>query len=292
MSGCRKVVTLLDAYADGELEPEHVLEMEAHLADCEGCSSRLQLEHAMKKSLRREVYAEAQPSAAFQSRILASFQAEAEREAVAELDDGPRRGGMLSWGAIMPLAAAAAIALVWSRIENPIPAQANKSHPSHSEASTSPVNFEQVLDELIDRHIDRSSPEVTEPSLLDGMEPQVGVPVHFPSLAQYGARWQGGKVVPIRNQRAASLRFLVDGHRMTVYVYNSERFPVASSPAASTQVASAATALKRRVVRNEQVFTGWKRGYSIATTNRHGVGYAVATDLGEDEGAEIVASLH
>src|SRR5262249_22974968 len=154
------------------------------------------------------------------------------------------------------------------------------------------VNFEQVLDELIDRHIDRSTPEVTEPALLDGMEPQVGVPVHFPSLAQYGARWEGGKVVPIHNQRAASLRFLVDGHRMTVYVYTSERFPVAGSPSASSQVASSATALKRRVVRNEQVFTGWKRGFSIATTNRHGVGYAVATDLGEDEGAEIVASLH
>ncbi|HEX5098797.1 MAG TPA: zf-HC2 domain-containing protein [Polyangiaceae bacterium] len=275
MSGCRKVVTLLDAYADGELEPEHVLEIEGHLSDCEGCSARLQLEHATRKSLRRQVYADAQPSMAFQDRILASMQAEAERAAVAELDSG-RRGGPLSWASIVPLAAAAAIALLWS-------AKANKPIQHHTQdkvvASTSPTSFDQVLDELIDRHIDRSSPEVTEPSLLDGMEPQVGVPVHFPSLAQYGARWQGGKVVPIRNQRAASLKFLVDGHRMTVYVYNSEHFPVATS-------------FKRRVVRNEPVYTGWKRGYSIATTDRHGVGYAVATDLGEDEGAEIVASLH
>ena len=277
MSGCRKVVTLLDAYADGELEPEHVLEIEGHLADCEGCSARLQLEHATRKSLRRQVYAGAQPSAAFQERILASMQAEAEREAVAELDSG-RRGGPLSWASIVPLAAAAAIALLWSAKVDHAPSK-TKNAPVSVAATTTPVNFEQVLDELIDRHIDRSSPEVTEPALLDGMEPQVGVPVHFPSLAQYGARWQGGKVVPIRNQRAASLRFLVDGHRMTVYVYNSEHFPVATS-------------FKRRVVRNEPVYTGWKRGYSIATTDRHGVGYAVATDLGEDEGAEIVASLH
>jgi anti-sigma factor RsiW len=276
MSGCRKVVTLLDAYADGELEPEHVLEIEGHLADCQGCSARLQLEHATRKSLRRQVYAEAQPSAAFQERILASLRAEAEREAVAELD-GSSRGGPLSWASIVPLAAAAAIALFWSAHIKP---DASRQAPRQAEASTGAVNFDQVLDELIDRHIDRSTPEVTEPSLLDGMEPQVGVPVHFPSLAQYGARWQGGKVVPIHNTRAASLRFLVDGHRMTVYVYNSERF-------------QATTSLKRRVVRNEQpVYTGWKRGYSIATTNRHGVGYAVATDLGEEEGAEIVASLH
>jgi anti-sigma factor (TIGR02949 family) len=277
-SGCRKAVTLLDAYADGELEPDDVLEIEAHLGDCQGCSSRLQLEHAMKKSLRRQVYADAQPSEAFRQRILASFQAEAERQAVGELESSPRRGGMLSWGSIVPLAAAAAIALLWSaNAEKPQAVQPTSGKVAT--AGAEPFSVEKVLDELIDRHIDRSSPEVTEPALLDGMEPEVGVPVHFPSLAQYGARWQGGRIVPLRNQHAASLRFLVDGHRVTLYVYNSERFPLGSP-------------LKRRVLRNEDVYTGWKRGYSIATTDRHGVGYAVATDLGEDEGAEIVASLH
>jgi anti-sigma factor RsiW len=275
MSNCRRVVTVLDAYADGELEPEQVLEIEAHLADCDACSSRLQLEHAMKKSLRREVYARSQPTDAFSERILASFQAEAERQAVGQLESS-RRGGMLSWGSIAPLAAAAALALVWGSGKTNTPPPGGVS-PAVVKASSEP--FEQVLDELIDRHIDRSSPEVTEPALLDHMEPTVGVPVHFPNLRQYGARWEGGKVVPIRNQKAASLRYLVDGHRVTLYVYNSERFPVGKT-------------LKRRVVRDEPVYTAWKRGFSIATTDRHGVGYALATDLGEDEGAEIVASLH
>ena len=280
MSACRRVVTLLDAYADGELEPEHVLEMEAHLADCHGCSSRLQLEHAMKKSLRREVYAEAQPSEAFRERILASLQAEAEREAVGKLESS-QRGAMLSWSSIVPLAAAAAIALFWSsHTDNPVkPVSVTNGDGNHA----SILNVEQLLDQIVDRHIDRSKPEFTEPALLDGMEPEVGVPVHFPSLAQYGARWQGGRIVPLHNQNGtlntASLKFLVDGHRVTVYVYNSERLALGSP-------------LKRRVVGNEPVYTGWKRGYSIATADRHGVGYAVATDLGEDEGAEIVASLH
>jgi anti-sigma factor RsiW len=274
---CRRVGTLLEAYADGELEPELVLETEAHLADCNGCSSRLQLEHAMKKSLRRQVYAEAKPSEAFSERILASFQAEAERDAVGRLESS-RRGAMLSWGSITPLAAAAAIALLWSaQTDKPATKHTGSNPPTM--ASFEPFNVEQMLDELVDRHIDRSKPDVTEPALLDGMEPEVGVPVHFPMLAQYGARWQGGRVVPLRNQHAASLKFLVDGHRVTVYVYNSERFPLGSP-------------LKRRVVGDEPVYTGWKRGYSIATAALHGVGYAVATDLGEDEGAEIVASLH
>lgn len=269
--------TLLEAYADGELEPKVVLEVEAHLADCHGCSSRLQLEHAVKKSLRRQVYAAAEPTEAFRERILASFQAEAERTAVVHLDESSRRGAMLSWSSIMPLAAAAAMALLWSaRTADP-----KKPASGHANsASLAPTSMEQMLEDLVDRHIDRSKPEVTEPALLDDtMEPEVGVPVHFPSLAQYGARWQGGRVVAIHHQPTASLKFLVDGHRVTVYVFNSEHLQLGSP-------------LKRRVVRDEPVYTGWKRGYSIATTDRHGIGYAVATDLGEDEGAEIVASLH
>jgi anti-sigma factor (TIGR02949 family) len=278
MSDCHQVVTLLDAYADGELEPEHTLEIEAHLADCGDCSSRLQLEHAMKKSLRQQVYAQSEPSEAFRERILASFQAEAERQAVGQLETS-RRGAMLSWSSIVPLAAAAAMALLWSNQIN----NGERRHTAANNVSTAgitPFNVEQLLDDIVDRHIDRSKPEVTEPALLDGMESEVGVPVHYPNLlAQYGARWQGGRIVPLRQHPAASLKFLVDGHRVTVYVYNPEHLELGSP-------------LKPRVVRDESVYTGWKRGYSIATTNRHGVGYAVATDLGEDEGAEIVASLH
>jgi len=273
---CRRVTALLEAYADGELEPEGVLEVEAHLADCNDCSSRLQLEHAVKKSLRRQVYAEAQPTDAFHNRILASLQAEAEREAIVQFDESSRRGSMLSWSSIVPLAAAAAMAL-WSASTSD-PGTRVTPGKTHT-AGFAPTSMEQMLEDLVDRHIDRSKPEVTEPSLLDGMEPEVGVPVHFPSLAQYGARWQGGRLVQIRHEPTASLKFLVDGHRVTVYVFNSEHFQLGSP-------------LKRRVVRDEPVYTGWKRGYSIATTDRHGVGYAVATDLGEDEGAEIVASLH
>jgi anti-sigma factor RsiW len=118
-----------------------------------------------------------------------------------------------------------------------------------------------------------------EPTELANFEPEVGVPVKLPSLQQYGARWEGGRVVPVRNQRAASLRFHVSGHRMTLYVFNSERFPLKNK-------------LEARVVRNEPVYVGWKRGYSIAATDHHGVGYAVASDLDDRENAEIVASLH
>ena len=106
------------------------------------------------------------------------------------------------------------------------------------------------------------------------------MPVRAPSLAQYGARWVGGSVVPVRNQRAASLRYRIAGHKLTVYVYDASRFPVRST-------------LQQRVVRDEPVYVGSRHGVSIAATERrNGVGYAIATDLNKDESAELVASIY
>lgn len=279
---CKPVVTRLDAYADGELSPEQVLEIEAHLAECHACSSRLQLDHAVRKSVRRATYAAAVPTDAFRERIMHSLRAETERAEAAEKEAQPR-ASMLSWSNIAPLAAAAAFALFWkaspgSQVD-PGPATVK-----HSEASVAkPFNVEQLLDDIVERHLDRSAPAVTEASLVEKLEPDVGVPVHAPNLLQYGARWEGGSVVQMRAEReplkAASLRYRVAGHRMTLYVFNSERLPLN-------------TRFTKRVVRNEPVYVTWKRGISIAATDRRGVAYAVASDLSEDEGAEIVASLH
>jgi len=45
-------------------------------------------------------------------------------------------------------------------------------------------------------------------------------------------------------------------------------------------------------VRNESVYVGNRRGVSIAATEHRGVGYAVATDLNDDESAELVAAVY
>jgi anti-sigma factor (TIGR02949 family) len=279
-SGCKPVVTLLDAYADGELSPDQVLGIEAHLAECHSCSSRLQLDHAVRKSVRRATYAAAVPSDAFRERIMHSLRAETERTEAAEREAAAPRSSMLSWGNIAPLAAAAAFALIWKAMPHESAKISPTPTPSGIQAaSVEPFNVEKLLDDIVERHLDRSAPTVTERALLEGMEPEVGVPVHAPNLLQYGARWEGGSVVPLRNERAASLRYRVAGHRVTVYVFNSEKLPFNAR-------------FTKRLVRNEPVYVTWKRGVSIAATDRRGVAYAVATDLSEEEGAEIVASLH
>jgi anti-sigma factor (TIGR02949 family) len=278
---CKPVVTRLDAYADGELAPEQVLEIEAHLAECHACSARLQLDHAVRKSLRSETYAAAVPTDAFRERLMHSLRAETARAEASARDAAPR-ASMLSWSNIAPLAAAAAFALIWKAMphESGSASQAKPTLPGVTEASVAePFNIEKVINDIVERHLDRSAPSVTEASLVERLEPEVGVPVHAPNLLQYGARWEGGSVVPLQNERAASLRYRLAGHRVTLYVFDSEKLPLG-------------TRFTKRVVRNEPVYVTWKRGVSIAATDRRGVAYAIATDLSEDEGAEIVASLH
>jgi len=268
---------MLDTHIDGELSPEQAVTVETHAVDCASCGARLRLEQSMRTSLRRAVYQASVPTASFQERLTQSLAAERERLTSASSHAG-RRGSMLSWSTIVPLATAAALALVWSASKERDARRSNS--PVASTAAISPdMNVDQLLDDLVDRHLDPSSPGVVDSTELARFDPEVGVPVRLPSLQQYGARWEGGRVVPVRNQRAASLRFRVDGHRMTLYVYNSERVPLKSR-------------LEARVVKNEPIYVGWKRGFSIAATDRHGVGYAVASDLDDNENAEIVASLH
>jgi hypothetical protein len=111
------------------------------------------------------------------------------------------------------------------------------------------------------------------------MEPEVGVPVHAPSLNQFGARWEGAGVIPMRNQSAARFRYEVSNHPVTDYVYNAARVPLRA-------------ALEPMVVGGVPVHVGAHRGYSIAARERRGVGYAIATDLNDEESAELVASIH
>ena len=201
----------------------------------------------------------------------------------------------MSWRAILPLVAAAACTLFWVRTRN---VQSPSNLPMASvgsramEASASdPLQLDEVLDKLIDYHSAPPAPQLTEPALVPQLERDVGVRVHLPSFdeSQWSKRdqerwigapqWRGATVVPVRNYRAAYLRYNIGGHSVTLYVYNSGRFPVHEK-------------LEQRVIHDQPVYVGERRGYSIAARERKGIGYALATDLDAMESAELVASIH
>jgi anti-sigma factor RsiW len=278
MSGCRHFVALLEPFRDGELGPADVVEVEEHLAGCESCTERVRLAEAMRTSLKQVVRADAAVTTAFEDRIRLALSAERERE---ERLDPAREAEvrMLSWRSIVPIAAAAAVVTVWAasannRTQDVASAQANMY------GSSAPASVEKLLEDLVKNHEHSPGPQITEEAFVPQLEPEVGVPVKLLNFNQYGARWEGVSVVPVSNQRAASFRYRIAGHKLTVYVYDSSRFPVRSK-------------LQQRVVRDAPVYVGSRHGVSIAATERrNGVGYAVATDLNDDESAELVASIY
>ena len=94
---CRRMSPLLEPFVDGELEPEKVLEVEQHVAECRVCAERVRLNDALRASTRRAVRAAAPVSVEFEQRILAAFSAERERQAAQQNTERDSRSKMLSW---------------------------------------------------------------------------------------------------------------------------------------------------------------------------------------------------
>jgi anti-sigma factor RsiW len=275
-SSCRQIAPLLEAFGDEELAADKSLEVEQHLVDCNTCGERIRLNHALHVSVRSAVRSAAPVMPGFEERIAQALRAEAHREDTIDsaVEHEAQHARMLSWRTVVPVAAAAALTLVWAGSTSKQQTR-HDSPTAHAHLSTA----DQLLEQLVDHHMAARGPRVTEPALLSQLEPEVGVPLNLPSLKAYGARWEGANVVPVSNQHAASLRYTMGGRRVTLYVYNSTRVPIESR-------------LTARTVRNEHVYVGSRRGVSIAATEHRGVGYALASDLNDDESAELVAAVY
>jgi len=271
---CHAIVLLLEPFIDGELSPEKVLEVEQHLRGCTGCVERVRLSEALRGSLRRVVEPSSVPTDAFRARLASAIEAARQREWEARvLERQIEQSRMLSWRTILPVAAAAALTLVWAAsANNDMQVSSNK----HQYARVD--NVDDLIEGFVAHHVS-SPPEVMSSTLLPEFDRQVGVPVRVPSLTRYGANWEGVSVVPIRNQRAASFRYKIGSHKVTLYMYDSARFPIEKR-------------LERRQVGDTAVYVGSRRGYSIGATDSRGVGYALASDLNDAETAELVAALY
>jgi hypothetical protein len=186
-----------------------------------------------------------------------------------------------------PFAAAAGVAFAISMRQPPTTWQAASAEkaaaPSTEQVSlyntAGVTGLDGILDELVSLHAHPLPPEVTQPDDVHNFDPFVGVPVEAPKLTSFGAKWVGGRILPIRDSRAVMMQYsMAGGHRVTLYVFDPRRVRQESST------------LQARMVRNEPVLVGNVRGYNVATTERKGVGYALATDLDEPESMEMVAA--
>jgi anti-sigma factor RsiW len=279
MTACRDLQHLLDPCTDGELEVEKQMEVESHVDSCSTCRERVELLRAMKGSLRRTP----QPKApeGMMERARAAMLAEKSR---IEARESQKR--LTPWRTIVPLATAAAFALAWGAM--------TKTSSRSSSMNTEHAGFgDELLAELVTEHSQPLPYDAKDPNEVRNFEKYVGVPVK-PGAFQTGkcpprpttqlpcgrANFVGARVVPVRQERAAMLHYEIeDGtsmRRVSVIVFDPRRINVDDMDD-----------LQPHPIGTSQVQVGHANGYSVAVTQREGVGYAIASDMDESQTAEL-----
>lgn len=261
----------MSAYVDGELDPDHAVDMEAHVLRCSNCAERATFLRAMRTSMRRS--AERRAPDALRARVTAAIVEEKRR--VKQADREMHGGKLIGWKYAATIAAAAGVALTVASVKSQKETHSSESaRPMMAEAS---VGMDSLLDDLVALHAHPLPPETTNPDELVRFDPLVGVPVRRPALQPFDASFTGARVHAMRDRRAALLLYTVEGnHRLTMYVFDPRAVPMRASH------------LVPRVMRERPVYVGKLRGYSVAAVEKSGIGYALATDYDDDRSAQLV----
>jgi anti-sigma factor RsiW len=268
---CRTVACLVETYLDDELEPSQLLEVEKHTTTCTTCRERIQLDRAIRMGVRRSVVTKA--SGSFRARAAHSMTAErcasAERAQVAS--------GVPTWRAVGLAMAATVAAVMGLERQNHREAADGAARPVQANTTTTPLALDALIDQFVDWHARPLPPEITNVNDLPGFEPYVGVPVRPRGLATFGAKLLGGRILPVKEHNcAAMLQYTLDGsHRVSIYVFDPR------------VVGNRPSKLHPKIIGSVPVYVGQIKGWSIAAAERSGVGYAIASDLGDDASAEL-----
>jgi len=268
---------LIEAYLDGELDASGVVDVESHLAACETCRERLALDRATRQSLKRVVRKapEGRPEGreGMRARALAAMLAEQARGEVRRVVPDT---GRFHWRTVVPLASAAALALFWGAASRGPLADARSGGAVRAGMGT-----DDLLADLLHEHSSPVPPQWTDPSDVRALDQYIGVPVHPSRFERNGALLVGARVLPLHQQRAAMLQYVIgkgaSQRRLSVFIYDPSKIQI-SGPGFSP-----------RAVGTSEVRVGQETGYSVAVTQNRGVGYAVASDLDPDKSAELAA---
>jgi anti-sigma factor RsiW len=277
---CRQVRPLLETFADGELAPGEIIDVETHLDECEACAAQLGFSQAVQASVHNVVHADAEISPEFSARLESALLAE-EQRAAAEVAEPQSLRKWFTRRNFGPTLAAAAVMVAWLGWQRFGAVEVLRKDGGQAQAQLATVSggIEDALDRLIDYHSAPQEPQVTEAKLLPTFEPNIGVRIHLPSLG--GAHWEGASLVPVVNHQAASLAYTMPGHRVTVYVFDPRKVPVRQP----------LERMQRRENGDDPVYVGQWRGYSVAAKERRGVGYAVTADLDDQEILRLISSI-
>jgi anti-sigma factor RsiW len=287
MHECRDRARMLGSYLDGELEAAKLIEIDEHVGECETCREETQLLRAMRGSLKRVVRTAA--PGGLRDRIGVAMTAERVREDVRADAEAEALGvkaplvSLSSWRTMVPLATAAALALMWGAVTR---GTAGTATSATSAMETRAGFGDDLLAELVMDHQWQLPPDAKDADAVRGLERYVGVPVHPGSFERgsLNARLVGARIIPLHGQRGAMLQYEVgtgsDKERVSVIVYDAQKIEIGTANLTPREVGTA------------EVRVGREKGYAVAATQRAGVGYLVTGDLDPDRSAQLAAMVY
>ena len=292
VSPCQRFDGWLSAYVDNELDAIHTLEVEDHLKQCPPCNEQTALLRAARCSLKRtlscrcpsalrtriaRVLVDAHPT---QAGSLGEGQSPASTSVpVATATSG--RSAQL-WGSsvalfrlrhIMPLAAAATVLLVFGVMQLQHQQDASTAVEARSYQRNKVATLDRLLEEMVAQHANPLPPETTDPNGLAKFDRYLGLHVRRPKFDAKQVHYLGARMMP----RHAMLQYMLrNKRRVSLYVFDAKRVPLRGQR------------LHPRHMGARNVYVGNLRGYSIAASERNGIGYVLTSDLPDEENAKMV----
>lgn len=254
---CEETRRYVDAWVDGELDPGASLHVETHVSRCGQCSAEAETIRSLKRVLGSTRETDRAPTA-FRIRIAQALNAEDEA-----CRDRVRAAQKRKHGAGFLLAGAAVAGFI----------VATGRHTStHDEPFVEAGFVPPVVKDIADHHARYLPPEVqgNQPEqVANFFRNRLDIPVRPVAFRGLSAQFVGARISNVRDHMAAQLFYEVGGRHVTVFVFDGALVPRQNYGS-----------LRRTTVGNNQsVYIGNAHGYTVAVSERDGVGYAVASDL-------------
>ncbi|MGZ3438324.1 MAG: anti-sigma factor family protein [Polyangia bacterium] len=143
----------------------------------------------------------------------------------------------------------------------------------------SKVQWSPVAADLVAKHQKKTPIEVSggNDQVKQWYVDKVDFPVRVPQLChQASCTLRGGRLSSVGDKPAAYLVYDVNGDKVSVFIFDANDMPIETR--------------RKTVIGNREVYFDQEHGYNVALFRDRGVGYAIASDLDQDQMMKLVSS--
>jgi anti-sigma factor RsiW len=239
-----------DAFVDGELQAGALLELQGHLLGCSSCTALVGLRRRIKGEIKRLGEVETPPM--LRARVL-------------RIASGPARRNRIAAFCALPLAAAAALVLVLA-------------WPKPQEAASEPLAA--VVDDVVQRHsrdLPMEAANRDPEAAANWFQGKVDFPVRPVRLGLENASFGGARLSNVRSHQAAHMTYAVDGHRVSLIIFNPEHVDITGGKAIN--------------LGSRQALVGRRNGFNVVILLDNDMAYALSSDLPSERLLQLARNL-